>query len=161
MEVDWNSWQPGERATLLFVIKEGRILLIRKRRGLGAGKVNGPGGRLEPDETALEAAVRETREELCVEALDPELRDELHFQFVDGYSLHCSVFLSPDLHGEPTETPEALPLWTPLESIPYHEMWEDDVHWMPGMLAGRKFKGYFIFDSDRMLWHRINWDDAP
>ncbi len=51
MNVDWTTWEPKERATLLFVIKEGQILLIRKKRGLGAGKINGPGGRLEPGET--------------------------------------------------------------------------------------------------------------
>jgi len=45
---DWNTWTPKERGTLCFVLQEGRILLIEKKRGLGAGKVNGPGGRIEP-----------------------------------------------------------------------------------------------------------------
>ena len=43
-EIDWNAWEPQQRATLLFVIHGGEILLIRKKRGLGAGKINGPGG---------------------------------------------------------------------------------------------------------------------
>src|SRR4029079_6250419 len=98
--MDWTTWEPKERATLLFVVKDGQILLIRKKRGLGAGKINGPGGRIEPGESAIEAAVRETREELGIEAHSPKLHGELHFQFVDGYSLHCSVFVSPDCTGE-------------------------------------------------------------
>lgn len=158
MEIDWAGWQPKERATLLFVIRGGQILLIRKKRGLGAGKINGPGGRLEPGETPLEAAVRETREELGIEAVSPALRGELHFQFVDGYSLHCSVFTAPDCEGEAIETPEAIPLWTPLEAIPYHEMWEDDARWLPGMLAGRSFRGYFQFEHEKMLSHDVKWD---
>jgi 8-oxo-dGTP pyrophosphatase MutT (NUDIX family) len=104
MEVDWASWQPKEYATLLFVVRDGHILLIRKKRGLGAGKINGPGGRIELGETSLEAAVRETREELGIVPVSPELRGELHFQFVDGYSLHCSVFVAGDFIGEPVET---------------------------------------------------------
>ena len=32
----------------MFVVQKGRILLIRKKRGIGAGKVNGPGGKFEP-----------------------------------------------------------------------------------------------------------------
>ncbi len=158
--MDWSVWEPKERATLLFVIKDGRILLIRKKRGLGAGKINGPGGRLEPGETAVEAAVRETREELGIDALAPDWRGDLHFQFTDGYSLHCSVFASPDFRGEPVETDEAKPLWTPLDAIPYDEMWEDDARWLPGFLAGRKFRGFFIFEGDKMLSHRIDWEDG-
>ncbi|CAN5663066.1 8-oxo-dGTP diphosphatase [soil metagenome] len=158
MEIDWSSWEPKERATLLFVVRDGQILLIRKLRGLGAGKINGPGGRLEPGETPIEAAVRETREELGIEALEPRLMGELHFQFVDGYSLLCSVFVSPDCVGEAIQTDEAIPLWTPLDAIPYHEMWEDDARWLPGVLAGRNFRGYFHFESDKMLSHRVDWD---
>jgi len=161
MEVDWANWIPRERATLLFVVRDGMILLIRKKRGLGAGKINGPGGRLEPGETALEAAVRETREELGIEAVSPVLHGELHFQFVDGYSLLCSVFLSPDCIGDPIETDEAAPIWTPLEEIPYHEMWADDRHWLPGVLSGGKFTGYFVFDSDTLLNHRLDWSQIP
>lgn len=158
MEIDWASWEPKERATLLFVVKEGQILLIRKLRGLGAGKINGPGGRLEPGETPEQGAVRETLEELGIQALEPKLMGELHFQFVDGYSLLCSVFTSPDCVGEPVATDEAIPLWTPLGAIPYHEMWEDDARWLPGMLEGRTFRGFFHFESDKMLWHRVDWD---
>ena len=158
MEIDWATWQPQERATLLFVIRDGEILLIRKKRGLGAGKINGPGGRLEPGETPAQAAVRETREELCIETQSPSLRGELHFQFVDGYSLLCSVFTTDRYEGTPTETDEAAPLWTPLEAIPYEDMWEDDARWLPGMIEGRTFQGYFVFDGDKMLSHTINWD---
>jgi 8-oxo-dGTP diphosphatase len=154
---DWTAWQPTERATLCFVIRGAEILLIRKKRGLGAGKVNGPGGRLEPGETAMECAVRETQEELHVTPLEPEWRGDLHFQFVDGYALHCAVFTAPDCEGVATETDEAAPLWTPLDAIPYHEMWADDAQWLPGVLAGRNFRGYFDFEGDAMLSCRLEW----
>ena len=158
MECDWTNWAPKERATLLFVVRDGHILLMRKKRGLGAGKINGPGGRIEPGENSLDAAIRETREELRIEALNPELRGELHFQFVDGYSLHCCVFVARDCRGEPQETDEAFPLWTPVDAIPFEEMWADDIHWLPGMLAGRRFRGYFHFDQEEMLTHLLEWD---
>ena len=40
----------------------GQVLLIRKKRGLGAGKINGPGGKLDPGETFAQTAVREVQE---------------------------------------------------------------------------------------------------
>ena len=46
-DIDWTTWQPQQRATLLFVIQGNQVLLIHKKRGLGAGNINGPGGRLE------------------------------------------------------------------------------------------------------------------
>lgn len=158
-EIDWSRWTPRDVATLLFVVRGGEALLIRKKRGLGAGKVNAPGGRLEPGETPLACAVREVQEELGVTPLDPRHRGELRFQFVDGYLLHAHVFASDACEGEARETDEAVPLWTPLDAIPYGEMWSDDALWLPKMLAGYRFDGRFVFDGDAMLGHRLDLED--
>lgn len=149
--MNWSAWQPRERANLCFIRKDNRLLLIRKKRGLGAGKVNAPGGKIEPGETALESAIRETREEIGVTPLAIEQRGELCFQFADGYSLHCTVFLANDLEGAPVETVEAMPFWVPVDAVPYREMWEDDQHWLPLMLEGKTFAGFFTFDGESML----------
>jgi len=150
-EIDWESWSPSDRATLLFVIRDGQILLIRKKRGLGAGKINGPGGRLEAGESPLEAAIREVQEEVGVTPTGIRLRGELCFQFVDGYGIHVHVFSATGCHGEVRESDEALPLWTPLAEIPYDEMWVDDAIWLPWMLEGKRFAGRFLFDGDTLL----------
>ena len=154
-EIDWKAWVPQQRATLLFVIRGGQILLIRKKRGLGAGKINGPGGRIDPGETPLEAAVREVQEELCVTPTGIRDCGELRFQFLDGLSIHGYVFTATDCDGEPQETEEATPLWTPVDAIPYDEMWADDWLWYPLMLAGTRFDGRFLFDGDRMLGFEV------
>ncbi len=154
-EIDWAAWQPVDRATLMFVIRAGQMLLIRKKRGLGAGKINGPGGRIEPGESAVDGAIRETQEEIGVTPIDPVQMGELEFQFVDGYSIHVWVFRSGDLQGDPIETDEAIPMWVPLERIPYDEMWEDDRIWLPRLLAGSRFHGRFVFDGDAMLNHEL------
>jgi 8-oxo-dGTP diphosphatase len=153
--VPWDTWVPVDLATLCFVVSAGKILLILKKRGLGAGKVNGPGGRIEPGETALAAAIRETEEELGVTPIGPELRGELQFQFVDGYSLRCGVFLAKEFRGEAVETEEAVPLWTELGGIPYERMWEDDRHWLPLLLAGEFFVARFHFDGEKLLTKEI------
>ena len=155
-EINWPAWIPQQRATLLFVIRDGRILLIHKKRGLGAGLINGPGGRLEPGETAHAAAIRETEEEIGVTPTGISARGELFFQFVDGLSIHVAVFSATDFTGSLCETDEAIPLWVALDAIPYDRMWADDAHWLPLVLAGRAFKGYFLFDGPRMLDRRLD-----
>lgn len=153
--MNWIDWTPREYATLCFIIKNDRILLIHKKRGLGAGKVNGPGGKIEPGETDIEAAIRETQEEIGVTPLSLSESGVLHFQFADGYSLHCTVFRADNFVGEPIETDEAEPFWSPVSEIPFHQMWEDDVHWFPLMLRRQYFRAYFEFEGEQMLSKHI------
>lgn len=154
--IDWAAWKPTEYANLCFVMRDGQILLIRKKRGLGAGKINGPGGRLEKGETALAAAIRETQEEIGVTPTGLEHVGELFFEFLDGYRLHVAVFAASGCEGELRETSEATPLWTDIGRIPYHEMWEDDTHWLPLLLVRKKFRGCFVFDGEKLLSHRLD-----
>jgi 8-oxo-dGTP diphosphatase len=155
-DIDWASWVPTDVATLLFVVRRGQVLLIRKKRGLGAGKINAPGGRLEPGEAPRQAAIREAHEEVGITPSGVEHRGELSFQFVDGYGLHVHVFSATGCEGQACESDEATPLWTPLDQIPYAEMWADDALWLPRMLRGESFVGRFVFDQDTLLDYELN-----
>ena len=154
--------EPGSRdlAVLCFVIQEGRILLIRKKRGLGAGKISAPGGRIESGESALEAALRETKEEIGVTPRGLAQAGELFFRFADGYALHCTVFTAQGAEGDLVKTDEADPFWVDVSAIPYADMWADDERWIPWMLAGKPFRGHFRFDGDRMLSARVEPDNG-
>ena len=153
--VDGANWKPQEKGTLCFIIENGKILLIEKKRGLGAGKVNGPGGRIEAGETAEQGAIRETQEEVGLTPTGMEWAGELSFQFRDGYSLHVELYRASGWTGELRETDEAKPFWCSTSEIPYGRMWADDEQWMPRLLAGEKFRGWFEFDGDRMEWFRM------
>jgi 8-oxo-dGTP diphosphatase len=145
------------RATLCFVVQGPNVLMIRKKRGLGAGKINGVGGKFEAEETAEDCVVREAQEELGITPTDPVKRGELHFQFLDGLKLFCTVFVATRFLGTPCETSEAIPLWFKLDEIPYHEMWEDDILWLRQVLEGRSVRGFFKFDGDKLLSEQIEW----
>ncbi len=154
-DVDWLNWVPNEEATLLFVVRDGSVLLIHKKRGLGAGKLNGPGGRLRAGEEPLQAAVREFEEELRVQPADVYKCGEVLFHVLDGTAIRIHVFKGADCIGEPRETAEALPLWTPVDAIPYDRMWADDRYWFPLMLADKPFEAHALFDGDELLAHEI------
>lgn len=151
LAVDWDAWRPALEATLLFVVRAEGVLLIRKKRGLGAGKLNAPGGKVDPGETPLEAAIREFEEELEARPHDPEKVGEVAFHVVEGDSIRIHVFRSDGVEGEPVETDEAVPVWRARDEIPYDEMWEDDRYWLPLLLEGRRFEVRTLFDGDRLL----------
>ena len=138
---------------------ERNVLLVRQyRKAVERRLLEVVAGTLDPGETPEQSAIRECREELCIEVSNLEYCGEHRFQFTDGYSIHVWVYRTRDFEGEPTETIEAEPLWTPIDEIPYDLMWEDDRYWLPKLIRGEKFQTRWIFDGDRMVDHHIEPD---
>jgi len=154
-EVDWDAWEPKETAVITYIFKDDKVLLINKKTGLGAGKVNAPGGRIEPAEMAIEAAVREVQEETGLTPLNLKEAGKLSFIFKDGYSLKGFVYFADDCTGDMVETDEADPFWQPVNEIPYEKMWEDDKLWLPLAMKGQYITGFFIFDEDKMISQKV------
>ncbi|HSG88161.1 MAG TPA: 8-oxo-dGTP diphosphatase [Pseudomonadales bacterium] len=144
------------RATLLFVVRGERILLIHKLRGHGAGRINGPGGKLDPGETPRACALRETREELGIEVRAARFAGELRFQETDGSRIHGFVFRAGAYRGSPTATAEAIPHWCDVDAIPYERMWNDDRMWLPWLLRGRQFRATFLSHGDQVEQARLH-----
>lgn len=139
-------------ATLLYILCDSKVLLIKKKRGHGAGKVNAPGGKVAPRESFLDCAIRECEEEVGITAHNPEQRGILRFQdLVNGFALEGRVFLATEFSGSLSETSEATPFWCPLSSIPYGRMWEDDQYWLPYVFQGKSITGDFYFRNDQLV----------
>ena len=152
--------------TLCFVVDDDEVLLIEKRRGLGAGWFNGPGGKREAGESARECVIREVREEVGVDVDSPALEPAADLTFVlDGSpEIACRVFRTDRFSGEPRPSPEARPAWFPVDEVPYDRMWEDDRLWLPDVLAGRTAVGEFAFeggaplDEATFVDYELTWD---
>ena len=150
-----QGWQPDVTGTLLFLVQGERVLLIHKKRGHGAGKINAPGGKLEEGESVLECAVRETLEETGVRVHDARIMARLRFVERHGEQWLGYALIGSESSGAPVETEEARPQWFGLGDIPYASMWEDDRVWLPQILAGQRVAGDFLFDHGRLLAYRI------
>ncbi len=145
--------------TLLYIIKDGKVLLIRKKRGLGAGYFNGVGGKVEDNEDVYNAVVRECMEEVGVKPRGLKWMGLLEFWNYDNdnvESIHfVHVFTANDYEGEPRESDEAEPIWFSMGEIPFNSMWEDDSYWLPLILSGRRVYGRFIFNKWKMMRHEV------
>ena len=137
-EVDtpWvKGWKPEFIGTLLFVVDKHRVLLIHKKTGHGAGKINGPGGKLEEGETLEACAKRELLEETGLLVKKASCRAELRFVEEDGPQWLGFAFVASSWSGGLRETEEAKPFWVDIEEIPFERMWPDDKFWLPKILV--------------------------
>ncbi|KAM9784971.1 oxidized purine nucleoside triphosphate hydrolase [Syngnathus typhle] len=144
--------------TLVLVVQPGRVLLGMKKRGFGAGKWNGFGGKVQSGETVEEGARRELLEEsgLTVDTL--EKVGNIKFEMVsDAQLLDVHIFRADSYNGEPTETEEMRPRWFDSDKIPFEQMWPDDKLWFPLLLQKKKFVGNVQFQGhDVILSYKLD-----
>jgi mutator protein MutT len=119
-----------------------------KKRGFGQGRWNGVGGKLDAGETIEQALVRECQEEIGVTPLAYEKVAIHDFKFPDGSgNQQVHTYFCGKWQSEPVETEEMAPQWYSIHEIPYDEMWQDDIIWLPQVLAGKKLLCEFTFDQ--------------
>lgn len=145
--------------TLLFLKRDNEILLAMKKRGFGANRYNGVGGKIEPNETIEQAMIRECQEEIGVTPTHYWQVAEHDFVQPHGdepWRMYVHVYFCDEWSGEPAESEEMAPEWFSVKDIPYDRMWDDDKFWLPQVLSGEKLLGNFTFDeNDHMLAHEI------
>jgi len=127
-----------------------QVLLIMKKRGFGAGKWNGPGGKIKQNETPEQAAIREVEEETGYQPSN--LINLGYIEFIwphqEENNQICHIFITKNFSGEIRESEESLPEWWDINKIPLDKMWPDDTYWLLDALAGKETKYRFFFDEN-------------
>lgn len=133
--------------TLCVPVKNDQVLLGMKKRGFGAGRWNGFGGKVEEGETIEQATLRELSEEVGI--VDGELKKSgiIDFTFQnDDKILQVHIFKLINFTDNSIETEEMKPEWFSISEIPFSQMWSDDEFWFPLLLEDKLFEGAFLFD---------------
>ena len=68
---------------------------------------------------------------------------------LDGYIVH--VFSTEQFEGNVRASEEGELQWFPEDRLPFEQMFPDDPHWVPHLLAGRCFRGVFRLSEDLTL----------
>jgi len=143
--------------TLCYPVRGGKVLLAMKKRGLGIGKWNGPGGKVMENESVEAACRREAFEETGIRITEMEDRGVIRFVFDEKleWDQECRIYIVTAFDGEPVETVEMKPAWVPIDALPLADMWEDDALWLEGVLRGGSVDATFWFDVDGKLLRHV------
>ncbi|KAF9266051.1 hypothetical protein L218DRAFT_996839 [Marasmius fiardii PR-910] len=162
---EWLPYHHVKHYTNAFILQGHEVILLGfKKRGFGAGKYNGFGGKVEPGESSLQAAARELEEEAGIQAT-LEFAGVLFFvSDREDKAFHIDIYRGEKFDGVITETDEMRPQWfsfregetrTPERSlpIPFDQMWETDPYWIPLLVKGQTFSGRadFRFHDGKLL----------
>jgi len=147
--------QADIRAAVLIAITEradpGVILTVRREHlRTHAGQIAFPGGRLDPGEDAITAALREAHEEILLEPASAEVVGTIEdYRTVTGYIVTPVIaVIPPDLALEPHEHEVAGWFETPLEFIldPANQQRRS------ALFQGRTRHYYEIMWNERRIW---------
>lgn len=149
-------------AVVGYLRDDGRVCLgVRKKVSLGLGKnlIAGIGGKVGDevaDETPEEAMNREADEEIRVKILEKQWMGRVRFIFANKppdskWNQDVRVYSVTKWEGTPNETESTKPVWFATSAIPWEQMWEDNEHWLPKVLAGQSVNAIFLFVEDNKI----------
>jgi 8-oxo-dGTP pyrophosphatase MutT (NUDIX family) len=129
----------------------GLLLTVRREHlRTHAGQIAFPGGRVEPDEDSVDAALREAFEEILLEPSLVDLVGTLDpYRTVTGYVVTPVVaVVPPDLPLKPHEHEVAEVFEAPLDYV----LDSANQHWRSALLQGRERHYYEILWNERRIW---------
>lgn len=150
-EVDFKGYT---QATLCFPVRGDEVLLAEKQKKIGAGFLNGFGGKVEAsDRDILATNARETEEEIGIVVRSAKKMGEILFHNPSEddklKKMVVHIFVATDWDGTASETDEMKKIgWHKISGLDYSRFLSADRLFIPQILSGQCIRGLIKYNDD-------------
>ena len=142
------------QATLCYPIQNNQVLLEKKQKKLGAGFLNGFGGKTEPgDLDIFFTNARETEEEIGIKIKTAKKMGEIAFNNPSDdnelKNMMVHIFVATEWTGLPKDTDEMKKIkWYEIANLDYDKFLPADRLFLPQILNGICLRGLIEYNPD-------------
>ncbi|MCS7185248.1 MAG: 8-oxo-dGTP diphosphatase [bacterium] len=143
-------------ATLCYIFKDDKVLMIKHARGHNKGKWNGVGGKFIKNETPIECLRREVREETGLIVKSPKLKGIIIFPEFEEYNTWLVfVFVATNFIGKLKQSDEGVLKWVKWERITSLDMYEGDKIFLEWIKEKNFFVAEFRYKNKKLVDYKV------
>lgn len=104
------------KAVRTFLIEDDKIVVIKYKREMDKDYYDIPGGKIEENETSLQASIREFKEETGIEITNPEYKGNVIIEYRNRI-FDFDIYVVNKYNGEPKEFEENYSMWVDIQKL--------------------------------------------
>lgn len=108
--------KPLRKAVRTFLINDNKVIVIKYKTNKNINYLDIPGGKIEENESSIDASIREFREETGIEVVNQKYKGNVIIEY-PNMIFDFDIYLVNDYKGTPHEFEENYSMWISIEDL--------------------------------------------
>lgn len=108
--------KPVRKAVRTFLINDNKVIVIKYKTNKNMNYYDIPGGKIEENESAINASIREFKEETGIEIINQKYKGNVIVEY-PNMIFDFDIYLVNDYKGNPQEFEENYSMWINIEDL--------------------------------------------
>ncbi len=108
--------KPVRKAVRTFLINDNKVIVIKYKTNKNMNYYDIPGGKIEENESAINASIREFKEETGIEIINQKYKGNVIVEY-PNMIFDFDIYLVNDYKGNPKEFEENYSMWISIEDL--------------------------------------------
>ena len=104
------------KAVRTFLINDNKVIVIKYKTNKNMNYYDIPGGKVEENESAIDASIREFKEETGIEVINQKYKGNVIIEY-PNMVFDFDIYLVNDYKGNPQEFDESYSMWINIEDL--------------------------------------------